>query len=190
MKDSIKVVDIRNKIYIEQNDDENKNCYGNKGFETALKNSNDDNTNDMYFTVEKPVDVLSQVNGLDTSWMILDGKKYEESSSSSAKVDLVSSSGKIENKNLARRYLDYINNQKILKWLILFLIFFAFIIVFSVTIIPNIIQDNESNVGKHNYSGTIRKKCLFYYNKLLYFINLRIIITYLNTYLYAISKSY
>ena len=116
------------------NVDKNISYYDNTSFEATSKNINTDITNDVYFTVEKSADVSSQVNGFDTSWMILDGKKYADSSSANASIDIDASSFKIKKEYEAFQCFSCKYSRKLSTYLIICTVILALVIIASVAI--------------------------------------------------------
>ena len=117
MKDSTENFNSRENKKVIQNNLKNSSYYDNMSFEATSKNSsNTDGSNDIYFTVEEPADVVSQVNGFDTSWMILEGRKYADSSSASASLDVHTSSLQIKNEVETGKCFDCKAYKKLLPY--------------------------------------------------------------------------
>ena len=134
MKEYSKILEYGNNNRGTRNDVEKRSCYDNISIETTSKISNADTANDMYFTVEKPTDVLPQVTGFDTSWMILDGKKYAESSSNNTSVGLNSSSYEVERKIQTRQSFECYSSKKLRVYIMFFMIIAVSVIIFSITL--------------------------------------------------------
>ena len=134
------------------NVDKNRSYYDNTSYEATSKNINTDITNDVYFTVEKSADGSSQVNGFDTSWMILDGKKYADSSSANASID-IDASFKIKKNYKIFQYFHCKSYRKLSTYLIICTAIVALIIVASVAIYSTWMDKAKSMIGKRNETG-------------------------------------
>ena len=134
---------------------QNRSYYDNASFEAISKNVNTDITNDVYFTVEKSADVSSQVNGFDTSWMILDGKKYADSSSGNASSDIDASSFKLKKEYEAYQCFNCKNYRKLSTYLIICAAIVALILVASVAIYFTWMDKTKSTIKKRNETGIL-----------------------------------
>ena len=126
-------------------------------FEATSKNVNTHITYDVYFTVEKSADVSSQVNGFDTSWMILDGKKYADSSSANASIDIDASSFKIKKEYEAFQCFSCKYCRKLSTYLIICTVIVALIIIASVATYCTWMDKTKSMIKKRNETGKDNK---------------------------------
>ena len=136
-----------------QSHHQNRSYYDNTSFEATSKSVNTDITNDVYFTVEKSADVSSQVNGFDTSWMILDGKKYADSSSENDSIDIDAYSSKITKDNDVLQCFSCNYYRKLPRYPIICTFIVALIIVACVAIYYTWMDKTKSMIEKRNETG-------------------------------------
>ena len=153
MKDSKEVSSTQPNHQSAHNVDENISYYDNTSFTARSKNIDTDITNDVYFTVEKSADVSSQVNGFDTSWMILDGKKYADSSSENDSIDIDAYSSKITKDNDVLQCFSCNYYRKLPRYPIICTFIVALIIVACVAIYYTWMDKSRSMIEKRNETG-------------------------------------